>query len=555
MECGVATLTAGGETYTVEFKRDVNDDELVESVVCLANGDGGWLLLGVENDGTVVGARPRHGDTTESHRLEALIANRTSPAQSTRVTVERSGGADVVVVHVPKAVSLVATTSGRYVRRAIGVDGKPQCLPMLPHEAQARTTLLGHGDLSALPLPDLAVDDLDPAEFDRFRRLAAGGGDATIAELSDLDLLSALGFRGVDGRLTLGAALTFGTPAVLGTFVPTHAVAFQALDEHDAVRVNRTIDAPLLRAIVELAAAVEPYNPEEEIDDGLFRLGLPLFSEVAVRELIANALVHRDYSTNGQVRVAIEGSRSLAVTSTGGFPGGITIHNLLSAPPQARNPLIADAFKRAGLVERTGRGVNRAFRSQLALGRPQPDYTRSTRAWIEARLPAGPSDRELAAFTATAAREGEPLDLRTLQVLHEVRIESRVGSKRAGELLQVGTDEARSVLNSLAERGLLESRGEGRGRTYHLAAELYREMGESAAYVRTRGFDPIQQEQMILTYVARHGSIARAEAAELCRIAPDQASRLLRRLARTGRLSMTGSRRTARYQDAASDPD
>ncbi len=547
MEPNVESLIAGGETYTVEFKSDVNDDELTEAVVCLANGDGGRLLVGVANDGTVVGARPRHGNTTDSHRIEALIANRTSPALAVAVAVDRLDAVDVVVVHVPKARSLVATTSGRYVRRAIDVDGKPQCLPMLPHEAQARTTLLGGRDLSAFPLAELSATDLDPAEVDRFRRFAAGGGDAALAELSDLDLLSALGFRSVDGALTVGAALLFGTPGVLRTFVPTHAVVFQALDEHDAVQVNRDLHVPLLRAMVELTEAIKPYNPEEEVDDGLFRLGLPLYSEIAVRELIANALVHRDYSANGQVRVAVEGSQALAVTSAGGFPGGITIHNLLTAPPQARNPLIADAFKRAGLVERIGRGVNRVYRSQLALGRPRPDYSRSTRAWIEARLPAGPADRELAAFTAASARDGRPLDLRTLQVLHEVRIESRVTSGRAGDLLRIGADEARSVLNSLVEHGLLESRGEGKGRTYHLAAELYKEMGESAAYVRARGFDPIQQEQMILTYVARHGSIGRAEATELCRIAPDQASRLLRRLVRDGTLRMTGNRRTARY--------
>ena len=555
MESDIESLIAGGETYTVEFKSDVNDDELTEAVVCLANGDGGWLLLGVANDGEVLGAPARHGDTTHDHRLEALIANRTSPALAVAVAVEQLDGLDVVVVHVPKAKSLVATTSGRYVRRAIDVDGKPQCLPMLPHEAQARTTLLGNRDLSAFPLAELSAADLDPLEFDRFRRLAGTDGDAALAELSDPDLLSALGFRSVDGELTLGAALLFGTPDVLRTFVPTHGVVFQALDEHDAVRTNRNLQVPLLRAMVELAAAVEPYNSEEEVDVGLFRLGLPLFSEIAVRELIANGLVHRDYSTNGQVRVAVEGTQALAVSSVGGFPSGITIHNLLTAPPQARNPLIADAIKRAGLVERTGRGVNRVYRNQLALGRPRPDYSRSTRAWVEARLPAGPADRELAVFAAASARDGRPLDLRTLQILHEVRVESRVTSGRAGELLQVGTDEARSVLNLLVERGLLESRGEGRGRTYHLAAELYREMGESAAYVGTRGFDPIQREQMVLAFVARHSSIGRAEAADLCRIAPDQASRLLRRMVTGGKLIMTGSRRTARYHGAETAQD
>jgi ATP-dependent DNA helicase RecG len=542
-------IIAGGESYTVEFKSDVNDDELIEAVVCLANGDGGTLLLGVADDGTVVGARPRHGGTTDGPRIEALIANRTSPPLAVDVDVRERGGRDVLVVRVRKPTSVVATTSGRYVRRAIDVDGKPQCLPMLPHEAQARTTALGVRDLSVLPIGDITLDDLDAAELERFRNLAGAGGDTVLADLGDTDLLAALGFRTVNGELTLGAVLMFGRPEALGAKVPTHAATFQALDEYDAVLANRTIHGPLLRVMVELTDAVKPYNPEEELEDGLFRVGLPRYSDVAVRELIANALVHRDYSINGQVRVAIEGA-TLSVSSPGGFPEGITIDNLLTAPPQARNPLIADAFKRAGLVERTGRGVNRVYRTQLALGRPQPDYSRSTRSWVEARLPAGPADRELAAFVAASARDGRLLDLQTLQVLHEVRSESRITSARAGELLHVASDEARTVLNGLVERGLLESRGEGKGRTYHLAAELYREIGESAAYVRARGFDPIQQEQMILTYVAQHGSISRAEAAELCRLAPNQASRLLRGMAGTGTLRMTGERRTARYEAA-----
>ena len=544
---GLEELISGGETYTVEFKSDASDDELAEAVVCLANGDGGWLLIGVKNDGTVEGARRRHGDLTDARRLEALIANKTSPALRVEAHVQVLDDADVIAIHVTRPRSLVATTSGKYVRRAIDVEGKPQCLPMLPHEVQPRVAELGLRDLSAFPLADLSVQELDGTELDRFRSLAEGGGDEILATLSEIELLSALGFRSVDGVLTLGAALLFGTPAILRTFVPTHSTVFQALDEHDAVRANRRLRVPLIRTMVELADGIGPYNPEEEVDDGLFRLGLPLYSDIAIRELIGNALVHRDYSINGEVRVAIEGA-TLSVSSPGGFPAGIRIDNLLTAPPQARNPLIADAFKRAGLVERVGRGINRVYRTQLAIGRPLPDYSRSTRAWVEARLPAGPADRELAAFTAMSAREGQPLDLHTLQVLREVRAEGRITSAQAGRLFHVNGDEARWILNSLVERGLLESRGQGRGRTYHLAATLYRELGKSAAYVRTRGFDRIQQEQMVLTYVGKHGSIARSDAAELCRLTPDQASRLLRRMVRHGMLEMTGARRTARYR-------
>ena len=539
------TISAG-ETYTVEFKGTANDNELVEAAVCLANGDGGLLLIGVNDSGNVVGALPRHGETTFSERIVALVANKTSPPLTVEAGVEQFDDKEIVVIAVPKTSRIIATTSGLYLRRATDVHGKPECRPMAPHEIQTRGSALGKHDLSTLPLADLAIEDLDPTEFDRFRNLAEGGGDSVLTSLSNVDLLSALGFLTAGGTPTMGAALMFGTPAVLEAFAPTHEVVFQALDSHDVVLANRSLRIPLIRVMLELVEAVKPYNPEEEVQDGLFRLGLPRFSEVAVRELTANALVHRDYSINGQIRMAVEDT-ALSISNPGGFPDGITVDNLLTAPPQARNPLIADAFKRAGLVERTGRGVNRVYRHQLALGRPQPDYSRSTRAWVEVRMPGGAADRELAVFAAATARADNALDLRALQVLHEVRSESRIASERAAQLLHIATAEARAVLNNLVERGLLEARGEGRGRTYHLAAELYREIGEPAAYVRSRGFTPIQQEQMVLAYTAEHSSIGRGEAAELCRLSPDQASRLLRRMAAEGKLHMTGIRRTARY--------
>lgn len=62
-------MIAAGESLAVEFKRathgSINDNALVEAVTCMANGEGGLLLLGVEDDGT--GVAPRHGSTTDPH--------------------------------------------------------------------------------------------------------------------------------------------------------------------------------------------------------------------------------------------------------------------------------------------------------------------------------------------------------------------------------------------------------------------------------------------------------------------------------------------------------
>jgi ATP-dependent DNA helicase RecG len=77
---------------------------------------------------------------------------------------------------------------------------------------------------------------------------------------------------------------------------------------------------------------------------------------------------------------------------------------------------------------------------------------------------------------------------------------------------------------------------------HHLSAATYRRLEEPPACVR-RGFEPIQQEQMILQYVRAHGRITRREAAELCQLFLDQAYRLLQKLVEKGDLVQYGRKK------------
>lgn len=81
------------------------------------------------------------------------------------------------------------------------------------------------------------------------------------------------------------------------------------------------------------------------------------------------------------------------------------------------------------------------------------------------------------------------------------------------EAIQKDEAKARSVLERLVEAGLVEAHGVKKGRTFTLAASVYREMDDKEGYVRQVGFEPIQQEQMALKYAKEHGRITRREAA------------------------------------------
>lgn len=127
----VRQLIDDGESFTVEFKGEEHqalpDGDLTLAAICLANGQGGWILVGVEDDGRVTGARPRHADRTDPARVTALIANRTQPTLVVDVDVVSIDGFDVIVVRVPDAPNVVGTIDGRYVQRATGIDGTTIC--------------------------------------------------------------------------------------------------------------------------------------------------------------------------------------------------------------------------------------------------------------------------------------------------------------------------------------------------------------------------------------------------------------------------------------------
>lgn len=551
----VARWAEAGEQYGVEFKseqrRPLNDRDLVEAVVCLANGHGGVLLVGVEDDGTVTGARPRHeAGRTDVFRVQALVGNMTQPPVSVVAGLAEVAGQDVLVVEVPDSPRVVGTTQGTYVRRAIGGDGRPTCVPYHAHEMLAHEVDRGAVDWAAVRVGGAVWDDLDPLEFERLRRLAGGAGqgaDGVLASLSDREIASALGLvRGDSGDVTAGALLLFGKTGALRRFLPTHEAAFQVLRGED-VEVNDFLPYPLLRLAEEMFSRFRARNSEEEIQSGLFRIGVSTYSQTAFREALANALIHRDYTRPGAVHVQWRDDQ-LEISSPGGFPSGVRLDNLLVTPPHPRSPLLADAFKRTGLVERTGRGINRMFAEQLRVGRPAPDYGRSSGAHVVAVLPGGPANLAMTRWVLEQEdQQGRPFSVSELQVLAELMRERRSVTHELALLTQRTETETRNLLARMVERGWVEARGEGKGRSWHLSAAVYRVLNVPAGYVRVRGFEPLQQEQMVLQYVDAHGQITRTQAADLCALGPDQASRLLRRLASAGKLTRQGERRGAVY--------
>jgi ATP-dependent DNA helicase RecG len=550
----ILRIVSQGESFTVEFKSEekasLSDHELCKAIVCLANGNGGILLIGVEDNGRITGARPRHGSLTDPLRLKAAVFNNTIPNLHVDVENFTIKESNVIAINVSRSDRPVCTASGLYVRRAVMGTGRPGCVPFYAHEMESRRGNLGLFDLTAQPVPSVRWEDLDPIEFERLRRIVKQyRGDKILLELDDFEMGKALGL--VEGNSkpehpTLTGVLLLGNEEILRSIVPAHEVAFQVL-RGTKVEVNNFYRSPLVRIVEEIMTQFRAYNREKEIMMGLFRMGVPDYSEQGVREAFLNTLIHRDYQKLGAVHFQWYEDR-IELSNPGGFVEGVTLKNLLVTPPRPRNPRLADVFKRIGLVERTGRGIDTIFEGQVRYGRPIPDYGRTTEDNVVVILQGGPANLDFCKWVAEQERAGRIFSLDALIIINELQYERRIDISRAMELTQKTEGDVRSTLENLVEYGIIEVKGERKGRTYHLAASVYRAFGGKAGYVRTGGFEPIQQQEMVLQYLRAHKHIKRSEVAELCKLSPDQAKRLLQKLVKAGKLLQYGKGKGTRYE-------
>lgn len=546
----MSRLVPTKETLTVEFKSDrkkYSDANLFEDVVAFANTEGGDLYLGIEDDGHITGV---HADHANPIMLSAYIANNTVPPVSIRAEIIEEE-APVLKISVPKSSGgIVATASGKILRRRIKMDNTPENVPMYPTEIASRLSDLRLLDYSAMIVLEASISDFDPLEIERLRKIIlAYDGDKSLLELSNEELLKALGFtreqNGIDYP-TITGLLVIGKSSAIERFVPTNSASFQVL-EGTGVRVNEDYKTPVLASIEKLMSHLEVWNPEQELEIGLFRMPAPEFNTRAIREGIVNAFSHRDYSKMGRVRVAIS-DEGLTIANPGGFIEGVTIDNLLTAEPHGRNQLLADALKRVGLAEKTGRGIDRIYEGSLIYGRTPPDYSATTSATVTLFIPRCKPDLQFARLIANEqSRLGRPLPINTLLVLNALKDMPRSDVKQLSSALRLSETMVKTILDKAIDHGLVEAFGGGRGRNYAIAHQLYYDK-KNTGYVLQKDIDQTRYLELITTLAQSNEFISRADVVNLLHVTDAQAYALLKKLVNQEVLLPVNKGRYAKYR-------
>ncbi|MBS5791143.1 RNA-binding domain-containing protein [Fusobacterium sp.] len=539
------------ENLTTEFKSDKKrypDNLLIEELVGMANTKGGELYLGVEDNGEITGIYKVHEDI---NGLKALVANMTVPSLSVRAEILYEDGKKVLKIEIPMSRSIIATTSGKLLKRRLKIDGSPENVPMYPYEINTRLSELSLLDFSGQILSGAKIEDLDPNERIRLKKIIElRHGDSLLLELEDEELDKALQLvKEENGQLfpTVTGMLLIGKEKRLIELMPTAKSVFQVLDG-TIVRKNEEFSKPLLETFEIFEENFKVWNPETEIENGLFRIPVPEFSYNAFREALVNAFCHRDYSMLGSVRLAIT-DEGMTISSPGGFIDGVNLKNLLTVEPHGRNQTLANALKRIGLAERTGRGIDRIFEGSIIYGRPWPDYSESTTTIVKVFIQrAKPNIPFLRMIYEAGRRNGKSLSINSLLILSLIEFERKVTLQGIIQKINLTETRIKANINKLIEEGLIEEIGSRKNKEYILSKSVYMENNNSIGYVRQSGIDAIRHEEMVLKLVKEsNNGVRREEVSELLNVSKDKAYLVLKKLVESNKIELIGKGRGAKY--------
>ena len=541
------------ESLEVEFKSDLKcypDHDLIEEIVGMTNTIGGVLFLGVEDDGTITGVHKKHKDAIG---VTALIANSTVPPVAVRAEIITEEEKDILKIEIPRSRGVISTASGKILRRRIKFDGLPEVIPMYSYEIPSKLAELGMLDYSAQPLAGAALDDLDSNQRVRLRRIIQNrqGGEKFLLSLPDdeLDIALRMVTKVGDNYVpTVTGMLLLGKEERIAELMPTAKSSFQVL-EGTAVRMNEDSCKPLIELFENYETYLKAWNPERETEYGLFRIPIPEFDWSAFREGLVNAFCHRDYTMLGNVRVLID-DEGMIISNPGGFIDGVNLKNLLTVEPHGRNPALADAMKRIGLAEKTGRGIDRIFEGSIIFGRPWPDYSESTSRTVKLFIQRAKADLAFAKLIADEQeRQGKPLSIYTLMILSVLKYERRSTVYRIVELTNLSENKVRSAIESMLELGLIEAAGKGKERTYILGKKIYRENKKTIQYVRQTDIDSMRYQELVMKLAeTQAGIITKQDVIELLKVSPSQAYAVIKELQKMGELELLCGGKYAKYK-------
>ena len=353
----IMQILAQGEDSRNQFKRNMNNrDSLAAEMVAFSNGQGGTIFIGVDDDGTISGL-----SSEDIQRLNQMVSNVASqniePAINPTTQNITINGKIILVLEVPRGLNKPYNDKNGVFWVKSGAD-KRRATSREEIQRLFQESGMVHADVS--PAKGLTISDIDMTYFrDFFQRRF--GETLDKQNLSLEQTISNMNL-GETGELNLTGALLFckDPSSRLPTFI-VKAGAFPGesltTDNYiDSRNITGRLGDVFQQTIGFILANIKQVQGEQTVNSS----GIPEIPRSVLEELVANALVHRDYFISAPIRVFVFSDR-VEIISPGHLPNNLTVENIKAGNSNSRNPVLTSFAYQILPYRGFGSGIIRAL--------------------------------------------------------------------------------------------------------------------------------------------------------------------------------------------------
>ena len=426
------------ENDNMEFKREYTQD-IKKEIVAFSNTQDGTIIIGIEDNGNVIGVSDADKVMLQ---VAGIIQNSIKPDVSlfAECKTEVKNGKEVVVVYVKRG------TNRPYYLAEKGLK---------PSGVYVR---LGS---ASVPASDMAIRNMiKETDGDTFEMLRSMNQDLTFNIVKEefgkrnLELLDTqkknLGLIGEDNLYTnLGLLLSEQCTHTIKTAV------FQGNDKEE-FKDRREYGGSILKQLLDVYEYIDLYNKTNAKIEGLFREDLRDYPEVAIRETLLNAIVHRDYAFSGSTLISIFDNR-IEVVTLGGLVPGLSIEAIKMGASQSRNEKLSNVFYRLKLIEAYGTGVAKIVDS-YAKYQMSPEFITADGAFVVV-LPNVNAEKPFLTQDNNSSEEA---------IMKFIEANGKISRGDVEEILEIGQTAAGNSLRKMEQSGYIKRVGQGKKSIYVL---------------------------------------------------------------------------------------
>ncbi len=444
--------------------------ELAKDCVCFANSAGGNILIGIEDDQNVpVASQKINPDLIEA--IQKKISSLTLYVGiAPKIITADNGGEYIELTVFRSSQSIACTTDGKYYMRV-----SDQCKPILSDDierlfAEKNAFVWEDKTVKKIPLSDCDVTKLnqflkDIRSSERVSQFIKDMHDEEIVDhyfLTNNGVLTNLGILWIGNRKD--RAVIHYPPSV-------QFIKYDIEERKVFKKVWDDFSQNPKELINDILTQIPDWNEFVEVSDGIFRKNIYNYPPEVIRELVANAFAHRNYSMRGDIFINLYNDR-LEIHSPGLLPLGVTPENILTKSVQ-RNPLLAKLFYDLKLMEKEGSGYDKVYELLLGNGKEVPIVLEGDDrvvVTIKKRI----MSNEVLRLMDKASKELQ-LRQRELITLGLIAQNDGISAIELANLLNVvNSNGVQSWLGRLLDLELVQSKGKTKGTFYFVNPEFLR---------------------------------------------------------------------------------